>query len=379
MTRTALFFTDSTGFGGAEQSLLNLLGGLDRERWRPVLVHHPASGLEPLLREARELNVTTMPVPAMPEGRQGAVRVPGFVRQLRTMRTAIFHAHLTWPLACKYALFAAGLARVPAIVATEHCFVEMAYTRSMRLKQRVFAAGIHRYVAVSHTLASRLSQTFRIPAHKLRVVLNGIPSARFDRPANGVLRAALSGATQRPIILTIARLDRQKGQCYLLQAASRIPEALFVLAGDGPDRARLEAQARELGVYNRIVFLGHRQDIPDLLAACDVFVLPSLWEGLPLAVLEAMAAGRPVIATEVDGTGEAVTHGETGLLVPPADPAALADAIRTILCDSQLAQRLAAAGQSRAWRDFSVETMVGRITDIYAELLDEHEARHAGH
>ncbi|HJW84693.1 MAG TPA: glycosyltransferase, partial [Anaerolineae bacterium] len=311
MTHTIVYFSDSAGFGGAEDSLLNLLSGLDRCRWQPVLIHHPEPGIRPLLEEARKLDVTTVSVPAMPEGRQGAAHVPHFVRLLRRIRPTVFHANLTWPLSCKYALFAAALARVPAIVAAQQLFVEIRYTRLIRLKQRAFAAGIHRHIAVSHATASQLSQTFAIPAHKMRVVHPGIPLARFSRAADPAMRTSLNGGTGRPIVLSIARLDKQKGQVYLLQAAARVPEAVFVLVGDGPDRGMLEAQTLELGVSDRVILMGYRRDVPELLAACDVFVMSSLWDGLSLTLLEALAAGKPVIATDVGGAHEAVEHGET--------------------------------------------------------------------
>jgi glycosyltransferase involved in cell wall biosynthesis len=130
-------------------------------------------------------------------------------------------------------------------------------------------------------------------------------------------------------------------------------------------------------VSDRVVFLGYRQDIPDLLASCDLFVLPSLFEGLPLSILEAMAAGKPVIASAIGGTDEAVLHGETGLLVPPADPTALAAAIHTVLSNPLLARRLAAAGKARVYRTFSAEAMVQRVTQTYEEILSSHEAPHA--
>jgi glycosyltransferase involved in cell wall biosynthesis len=180
----------------------------------------------------------------------------------------------------------------------------------------------------------------------------------------------LSKSVERPVVLTVARLDKQKGLDCLLEAAALVPEARFVLAGDGPERARLVAQAHALGLNDQVVFLGYRRDIPELLASCDLFVLPSLFEGLPLSILEAMAAGKPVIASAINGTDEAVFHGKTGLLVPPGDAAALSQAIRTLLFDPALAQRLVTAGRSQVQREFSVETMVQRVTDIYREARE---------
>jgi glycosyltransferase involved in cell wall biosynthesis len=144
---------------------------------------------------------------------------------------------------------------------------------------------------------------------------------------------------------------------------------LFVLAGDGDERAALESQCAVLGLQERVLFLGYQQDVPNLLAHCDLFVLPSLYEGLPLAILEAMAAAKPVIATAVGGTGEVVVDGETGLLVPPGDPTALAGAIRKLLSDPPFARRLAAAGNVLVQRSFSTEAMVRRVSQVYEDLL----------
>jgi glycosyltransferase involved in cell wall biosynthesis len=171
------------------------------------------------------------------------------------------------------------------------------------------------------------------------------------------------------VVLTMARLDAAKGLGHLLGAAAQVPEALFVVAGEGPLRGVLEARARQLELDGRFRFLGQRWDVPGLLGAADLFVLPSLSEGLPLTVLEAMAAGTPVVATDVGGTSEALVHGETGLLVPPADAAALAGAIRTLLADRGRAERLAAAARVRIREHFSAETMVRGITGIYEDIL----------
>jgi glycosyltransferase involved in cell wall biosynthesis len=376
--RTVVHFLESAEFGGNEQVLLQILAGLDRRRWHPVLFHHPAPGLKPLLEGAQKLDVKLRPVPRL-QGWRGLVRMPQFFRELRGERPSVFHAHLNWPMACKFGLIAAALARIPAVVATEQLFVEYPFPLRalVYVLQQVIARGVDRYIAVSHHVARRLRQTFSLSAPKVCVIHNSVFLAPFGRLPNAELRAQLTRATERPIVLTLARLDKQKGHCYLLEAAARVPEAMFVLAGDGPERPALEAQARALGLSNRVIFLGYRDDVCDLLASCDVFVLPSLFEGLPLSVLEAMAAGKPVVATAIGGTDEAVVDGVTGLLVPPADSAALANAIRMVLSDPVLSQRLGAAGRARAHEQFSAEAMVRRISEIYDELLDSRKAPHS--
>jgi glycosyltransferase involved in cell wall biosynthesis len=142
------------------------------------------------------------------------------------------------------------------------------------------------------------------------------------------------------------------------------------VAGEGPERAALEAEARALGVGDRVSFLGFRPDTPSLLASADLFVLPSLIEGLPLSVLEAMAAGCPVVATAAGGTGEIVQDRVTGLLVPPADAEALAAAMQELLRDRPLAARLAGAGRDRVRREFSAAATARSVMSVYDELLE---------
>ncbi len=379
MIRKVAYFTDSADTGGAEQALLHLLAGLDRSRWQPVLFHHPEPGLAHLLAEARRLDATLHEVPRMPPGWGGMGRLPGFVRVLAAERPAVFHAHLTWPLSCKYGLIGAILARIPAIVATEQLFIDLPYSRATKIQQRCIATKVDCYIAVSHDVRRRLQRTFRIPRHKIEVIHNAVPLHPVACKTDIATEKDAAWAMEQPIVLTVARLDKQKGLSHLLQAAARVPEATFVIAGDGPERARLESQARELQLGQRVVFLGHRRDIPVLLSGCDLFVLPSLYEGLPLSALEAMVAGKPVIATAVGGTDEAIIHGVTGLLVPPADAAALAEAIRRLLSDPALSRRLGMAGKDRVHRHFSLDTMVRSVTNVYDGALGGCEVSRGRH
>jgi glycosyltransferase involved in cell wall biosynthesis len=370
MIRTVVHFVPSAEFGGTEQALLHLLAGLDRRRWRPVLFHYAEPGISPLLRGTKSLDIESQEVPRMLGKHPLITRLTNLIGKLRAERAAVFHAHLNHPLACKTGLMAATLARVPAIVATAQLFVELPLSRFVYARQRIIGSVVDRYIAVSQDVATRMSQTFSIPIEKIDIVHNAISLTPFDKPrVNNGLRAILQGSTGRPLVLTPARLDKQKGHCYLLEAAALVPEAIFVLAGEGPERANLEAQARQLGLGGRVVFLGHRDDIPDLLACCDLFVLPSLFEGLPLTILEAMAAHKPVIASAIAGNDEAIVSGKSGLLVPPKNPAALARAIRSVLSNPELAQRLAAAGRERVHQRFSAESMVQRVSQIYDDIL----------
>jgi glycosyltransferase involved in cell wall biosynthesis len=366
-----MYFTDSPGFGGAEQVLLTLMVGINRQQWRPVLIHHPESGVRPLVERAAHSGVRVHALPPrVGRGAWGRVRqVRALLRVLWTERPDVFHANLAWPLDARYALLAAVLARVPAVIATQHSFFAIARHRD-RWLQQLLAARVDRYVAVSDYLAQRLHQDLGIPTRKVEVVHNGVSTTGLDCLDGPRLRAGPTSSKARPVVLTLARLDRGKGHQILLEAAKLVPEAVFVFAGEGPMRSELEDRARALAVADRVVFRGFVDNVAELLANCDVFALASLEESFPISILEAMAACKPIVATAVGGVGESVTHLETGLLVPPSDPVALAAAIRTALSDVPLARHLATAGKTRVERYFTADRMVRRVTAIYDQVLD---------
>ena len=357
--------------GGAEHALLMLTEALDRDAWKPTLLLDAAPGTEPLAERAEALQVQVRRIPPMPLGLAGARRVPGLTRLLRSERPSVFHAHLSWPLAAKYGLAAAVLARVPAVVATVQLVPRFEPGRSTILQLRLLSAGVGRYIAVSRDVAGELVQRFHWPAAKIDVVHNAVQPERFEASPSPAMRAQLTDGRERPVVLTSARLDEQKGHAVLLRAATEVPEAIFVLAGEGPERTALEAQAGELGVADRVRFLGQRTDVPDLLAACDVFALPSLYEGSSLALLEAMAAERAVVSSAIGGTDELIEDGESGLLVPPGDPEALAAALRRLLADGELRASLAQRARRRVESDFTREAMARRVERIYEELLGD--------
>lgn len=359
--REVLYFTDSDTVGGAERALLTLVSQLDRSRWTPRLMHHGGAGIAPLVTEAHALGVPDEIVPRI-RGRQDVGAFVRLVGRLARRRPAAFHANLVASDSCRHALLAATVARVPVIVATQH-YGGMSTTLRRR-RHRLALRGVQRFIAVSDDCADRLRASLGADASRVVVVHNGIALDRFEPSRTG------RQSRTRDTVLTVGRLDEKKGHRFLLDAMARLPDLHLVLAGDGPERAALEARARDLGIDSRIAFVGWRDDVPALLSACDVFVLPSLAEGHPLSVLEAMAAARPVVASDVGGTREAVENGETGLLVPPADPVALADALHAVLGDPSRADAMGAAGRARVQRDFAAPIMARRVTQLYDELLE---------
>lgn len=368
MTRTVAHYTDAVAFGGAEQALLLLLRALDRRRWRPVLLHHGSPGLRPLLDGAREAGVTLHDMPLMRGPLRTVLRMPAFAAALRRLRPAVFHAHLNWPLACTGGLLCSG--GVPAVLATVQLFGPLPPSPTLALQRRLVTRRVDQYIAVSEGVARRLYDELGLPERQVCVIPNAVDLDRHRAPSEpGGLRGVLGVPPGRPLVLTLARLSEQKGLSYLLRAAVHVPEAAFAVAGEGPGRAALEAEAAALGVADRVRFLGHREDAPALLAACDLFALPSLYEGLPLSVLEAMAAGKAVVATAIPGVDEAVADGTTGLLVPPADPEALAEAVRALLADPARRLRLGAAGAERARTHFATASTTRAVEAAYERVL----------
>lgn len=368
MRHTVAHFIDGQTHGGCEEVVLSLLRRLPSHRWRGVLYHYKSPGLESMLAQAAGAGVECVEIERPVAGRAARATL-AIARQMCRDRPDILHVHLSWPLACRHAVLAARCSGATRVVATSHLHYPLDGVRWAALKWRMQDAGIERYMAVSGAVRRQLVDELGVDSSKIDVVHNGIPLDPYAGPCDPALHLSLTGGRNLPIVLTSARLHMQKGHDHLIEAAALVPNALFVLAGDGPERERLVRLRDTLGLRERIVFLGHRVDVPSLLKACDVFVLPSLYEGLPVSVLEAMAAGKPVIATRVGGTDEAIEHGQSGMLVPAADPTHLAQSINTLIADRGLARRLAAAGLARVRMQFSAAAMLRGVEATYDDVL----------
>jgi glycosyltransferase involved in cell wall biosynthesis len=217
-------------------------------------------------------------------------------------------------------------------------------------------------------------------ASKIVVIRNGVDLSRFSEPPEPEkLRHELGLPAGTPLVAVVSRLAHLKGLEDFLDAVARIsprfPTARFLVVGETNPQHRpyldeLKSLAARLGVADRVIFTGLRSDVPALMSSVNVSVMPSLNEALSNVLLESMAAGAPVVATRVGGTAEALTHGETGLLVEPADPAALAASIARLLEDGEMAARLGRAAQQTIADRFSVERMVKTTEDLYLDLLD---------
>jgi len=320
-----VYLHQSDAHGAVERYLEQLLAGLDEE----AVVIAPRGSALPLLRPF--------------DKRAAPATLVHLVRELRTLQPRLVHVVDVWPVA----LLAARIARVPRVVVTHH-------TPELPRRENLFGRALWHAGWLTRPEVIYTSETDRaIDGRPCSVVIPlGIDLDRFAVPKR---------AHEGRVIGNVARLVEQKDHRTLIEAMRSVPEARLVIAGDGPLRGELERAAKGLPVE----FLGERDDVPELLAGFDVFAFPSRFEGLCLAVIEAQAAGVPVVATPVGGIRETVVDGETGLLVPVGDSAALAEAICSLLDDDELGVRVASGARHQAFVRFSLASMVQQTIRMY--------------
>ena len=365
--------------GGAQQSTLEILSRLDRERFIPSLLSSDGR-LAQRARQIPGLSVTLWPslrraIHPLADG-WTAARLVSFIRR---GGYRIVHTHSS--KAGILGRWAAHLAKTPVVVHTVHGWGFHAFQRPWA---RRFYQSLERRASRITDGLIMVSERDRDTAVQLgigqpgrhRLIRYGIVAERFTR--NGtpqtVLRQALGLAPDRPVVGTVACLKPQKAPLDFVKACAlirrQIPAAQFLLIGDGALRPQVERMRRHLGLEGSLHLLGWRDDVPDLLASMDLFVLASRWEGLPIACLEAMASGVPVVATAVGGTPELITHGDNGWLVPAAQPERLAQAVVQLLQDPRTRHRMAAAGRGSLDGRYTLTRMVGETEQLYEELLN---------
>jgi len=350
--------------GGQEKLLVEFARRADRARFDLRFI---ALGYRGVL--ADDIEALGWPVTAMgvPTGLRPSLIVR-LARLFRRQRPDVVHTHDQRALF--YAGPAAWLARVPRMVHTRHGRDIHATPRQAAIFQHL-SRLVDRFVCVSEEV-SRLSREQGIGGSNLRTILNGVDLSRFGFREPGPAGPAV----------TVARLSPEKDVANLVRAtalaAKWVPELRVEVAGGGPCLLDLQQLAADLGVGDRITFLGEVRDVRGLLARARMFVLPSRSEGIPLTALEAMACGLPVVATRVGGLPEVVNDGVTGLLVPPADPAALAGAMAEIWDDCDRRDRMGRAGRGRAEECFDVRRMVAQYEALYLERLGSGQRLGAG-
>jgi glycosyltransferase involved in cell wall biosynthesis len=374
---------------GAQKAMLELARGLKRRGHKvSVVTMYDKGNYVAVFAERYDLGIIDVGMKRPGERNpllKGWRFIGGIVRLYRLMRTLrpqvlqtfSHYSNILGPLM-------AWLAGVPVRISSQRMSLKD-YSAWLLWLDRTIANSflVHRMVAVSEGTRRFCIEEEGINPDKLVKIHNGIDTKRFSMKlsseAQRDLRQELGLYPKSLVVLTVARLHPQKGHRYLIEAIPQIlrdfPQARFLFVGEGALAEVLVSQVSQTNLDKYIRFLGVRQDIPQLLAISDLFVLPSLWEGLPNSVLEAMAAGVPVIATDVDGTPELIGDGRTGLLVPPADPDALEEAICRLLRDESLRTALAEAARQRVEREFSCDVNLCSFVDLYQSLVAERMPR----
>jgi glycosyltransferase involved in cell wall biosynthesis len=366
---SVLYVIWSLQAGGAERVVADLARSVDRERFRPLVCCLNFKG-----QLAAPLEAEGIPVHVLDKRPKADLRaLVRLVRLMRRERVDVVHTHL-WTSSF-WGRLAAILAGVPVRVVTEHN-LDLWRRAPHWLADRVLARVTDRFVFVSAAVEAFYRERLSLPPERCRVVLNGVERPALDRfPDRKAARARLGIEGEGPVVGCVGRLEERKGHAFLLEALRRVAEherdVRGLIVGTGKEAARLAALRDQLELSERVRLVGYWPDLAEALAAIDVFVLPSLMEGHPLAVLEAMAAAKPIVATAVGGLAEAIDDGRSGLLVPPGDADALAEAVVSLLRDPEKAARLGREARRSLEDRFSLEKSVRANEEVYRSALAE--------
>lgn len=372
---------DRPFLGGGQINLLSLAKSLDKEKF-DVFVCSGEKG--PLVDELKRNNVPHFP--ALFSKRFNRKTILELVSILRDNRIDILHTH--GGIAGFYGRWAARKCRLPVIIHTLHGIHYLHY-RTFLLKriyillERYFSRFTDALIFVSDADRKKGKKFKLAPEGKMHVVKNGIEPPLLESRKRLISEMVnnkrnLGLEPSQPIVGTVARLHRQKGITFLLKAAKKIckafPEVKIIIVGGGPLRSKLEREAQRLGLEEEVLFMGEKEDVAKFLSIFDVFVLPSLWEGLPYVLIEAAIFGKPVVATDVDGVREVIENGETGILVPTRDPEALSQAVIHFLQDKEYALKLSQKINENVPPRFTLSRMVAQIQALYLRLYENLEA-----
>ncbi len=360
-------FTDAPYEGGAERYLQLLARGIERHGFNPVLITAGGGGLERLRGEMRREGFDVFDAPFDP------IRNPAtaysMMRLFGAIEPSILHINLPGPFNAAYSLLApiARLAGVGHIVTTEHLPMVPSFAKS-RLLKGFSTKFVDAAITVSRDNVDHLMRQHGIPADKIRVVYNGIPDPR------GTMKVDVRGEHDIPVdsilVAVIGSLERRKGQATLFGAMRRMPREVHLLViGEGPEEDDYRETVTRYGLERSVHFLGHRDDVPGILEGIDLLAVPSTLEATPYVILEAMAAGLPVVASAIYGIPELVKEGETGLLVEPENEAMMAEALGRIIARGELAARFGRAARERYEELFTLERSARVTAVVYRDLL----------
>ena len=373
MPASVLHVCDKFGVAGSSIHGVSRLFSWWFPRYDPARFTVSLCGLKRAEPASRLLEEQGIPVRHLGRGRFDPRILGDLVRVARERRAVILHVH--GYAAADFGRLAAR--RVGAALVLHEHFADPRMPAYQGLADRLLSRFTDRAIAVSGSTRDFLVRQRHVPAARVRLIWNGAPLAEFApvAPAAALAtRRELGLPAESLVVGSIGRLSEQKGHRYLLDAAARVvaqkKDARLLIVGDGDQMDALRRQADALGITASVLFAGHRTDVRALLGALDVFCISSTYEGTPLALFEAMAAGKAIVSTAVDGCREVLEDGATGLLVPPRDPEALAAALLRCLDDAALRASLAKRAREASAR-FDIAACVAQMQDLYDEVLAE--------
>ena len=361
---------DSMTFGGAEVLLRDLTRALLARDIR-VSVCYNTHG--PIAQEIAAMEVSIMRLSHF--GRVDPLLLGRIFTRIRQNKPDIVHTHLF--KSDLHGRLAARMAGVPVVISTLHNCHNWARNPILGNLYGANARLADHLIAVSDEVRDYSIRYTHVDPKKTTTIANAIPLARFEnkRAEGQKIREEFNVPENSPLLGIVARLTEQKDHDNFLHAAQRIlqdaPEARFLIVGDGPLAESLKALAATLKIQNSVIFTGNRKDIPSVLAALDILVFSSRWEGLPVALLEGLASSLPVVATNVGGVPGVIQHGVTGLLVPPSNPDALASSCLSLIKDTSLRGKIAQAGYEHVQANYGMDGMVNRTVALYQSLLQK--------
>lgn len=362
----------SLAYGGAERVVMDISQTLDRDKF---VVHICCTNGKGVFAERMEKEGITVHVLADAEWKPAYLSGLKLLRLLRKEKPEVLHSHGSGPLFD--ASFARLFCKVPFYIHTFHYGNYPGCSPNKLIAERIASKRPDRLIAVSNAQREALIHYLKIPPEKIQTIYNGVSKNR-NLNNNELINAKKRELGIQPGDLTLGTVAiflEQKGLTYLLETAARVskalPQARFILVGDGPLRRELENKSRDLGLNSRVLFTGLRTDVQELLLAFDVFLMSSLWEGMALTLLEAMAAGKPAIATDVGDNSFIVKHGMTGYIVPPKDAAGMADAILQLLSDPLTRVNMG----KEALKEYNNKFTLDKMTKEYADLFEEGDSK----
>ena len=369
-----LFMIDELDIGGTEQQILELVRHIDKSRYKPMVCCLRSDGR--VADEIRQLGVKV--VLLRKRMKFDFFIIPKLMRFIKEERIDIVQTYLI--TANIWGVLAAKLAGVRWIFASErnvntsdqgnkHPFADFVF--------RVLCTLPARIIGNADAVSKYLVEDINIPKAKVVTIHNGINLDRFDCKVDINRKKSELGLDLRsPVIGVIARLSPQKNHRMLLQATLKvvntIPDLRMLIVGDGPLLGQIKDLCNDLDLASNVIFTGARRDVPEIMQVLDISVLPSLFEGFPNTIMESMAAGKPVIATDVGGNPELVENGKTGYIVPSNDPEVMADAILHLLKNRILLAKLGKAGRRRIEKYFTLDRMVQKTEQMYSVFATLH-------